>query len=394
MDGFGGFHPHGLRPFSGITSHRSGPTGPTRSCFAVIRSHVGQNARVALQKITAPGTLEMTGFVVTDLAGAARATGVVRCAKKVLQDGAKTMARSQTYAWAVLGEQISGASAGISVDPAARRDGISAFVEAVLPRVQAGELSIDAAKGIGVAELSALAVADVRSPVRNETRDSGTLAEELLAAGAFAAAASALGDLDGRTLVIEGATSALPALLAAAAVHGVRVVAIATTTGTVVDATGFDLPAASAAWAEHSDAMVGALGSELPAAAVFDTEADILMCGSKLGIVGHEVATSMAQRLVVPIAPSPVTAKGLAVAGRRDITVLADFVTTSGPLFADHPAATATPQELVAAAISSIGSTVSGLGDHAEGPYLGACYRAEEFLATWQDTMPFGRPLA
>jgi hypothetical protein len=32
--------------------------------------------------------------------------------------------------------------------------------------------------------------------------------------------------------------------------------------------------------------------------------------------------------------------------------------------------------------------------DHADGPLLGACYRAEAFLRTWRDTLPFGRPLA
>ncbi|HNI34929.1 MAG TPA: hypothetical protein PLV93_05985, partial [Microthrixaceae bacterium] len=31
---------------------------------------------------------------------------------------------------------------------------------------------------------------------------------------------------------------------------------------------------------------------------------------------------------------------------------------------------------------------------HDEGPYLGACYAAEEFLRTWSDELPFGRPLA
>ena len=29
-----------------------------------------------------------------------------------------------------------------------------------------------------------------------------------------------------------------------------------------------------------------------------------------------------------------------------------------------------------------------------DGPFLGACYAAEAFLSTWQDELPFGRPLA
>jgi hypothetical protein len=30
---------------------------------------------------------------------------------------------------------------------------------------------------------------------------------------------------------------------------------------------------------------------------------------------------------------------------------------------------------------------------HAEGPVLGACIRAEAFLGTWVDELPFGRPI-
>jgi hypothetical protein len=30
---------------------------------------------------------------------------------------------------------------------------------------------------------------------------------------------------------------------------------------------------------------------------------------------------------------------------------------------------------------------------HEQGPLLGACLRAEAYLATWRDELPFGRPL-
>ena len=32
--------------------------------------------------------------------------------------------------------------------------------------------------------------------------------------------------------------------------------------------------------------------------------------------------------------------------------------------------------------------------EHEDGLFLGACYRAESFLASWHDTKLFGRPLA
>ena len=30
---------------------------------------------------------------------------------------------------------------------------------------------------------------------------------------------------------------------------------------------------------------------------------------------------------------------------------------------------------------------------HADGAFMAACYAAEEFLRSWQDELPFGRPL-
>jgi glutamate dehydrogenase/leucine dehydrogenase len=349
---------------------------------------------VPLQKITAPEPLTMTGFVVTDLDGAERATGVVRCAKKVLQDGARTMARSQTYAWAVLGERISGASAGISVDPADRAEGIAAFVQAVLPRVQAGELSLDPAKGVGPGDLTALAEADARPALRHSPTPDGELAHVLLAHGAVSAAAASLGSLEGRRVALEGAGAATGAVLAALAAAGAVPVAVATGSQAVVAPDGLDTAALAEAWAHHGDGLPGALGSEVGAAAVFAAEADVLLCGSKLGVVDHDVAAGLSVGLLVPIAPAPVTAKGLAVATRAGTTVLADFVTTCGPLLADHPAPDATEASLRDAVASTVAGLVERTSDHPEGPLLGACYLAEDFLRTWQDQLPFGRPLA
>ena len=53
-------------------------------------------------------------FIAIDLEGAEASSGPVRWARKVLQGGAKDLARSQTYTYAVLGMARGGASAGIS----------------------------------------------------------------------------------------------------------------------------------------------------------------------------------------------------------------------------------------------------------------------------------------
>ena len=50
--------------------------------------------------------------------------------------------------------------------------------------------------------------------------------------------------------------------------------------------------------------------------------------------------------------------------------------------------------EIIAAATTKIEEILDETSDHADGGFLGACYHAESFLSTWQDSLPFGRPLA
>jgi len=336
----------------------------------------------------------MTGFVVTDLVGAERATGVVRSAKKILIDGAKTMARSQSYAWAILGEQISGASAGISVDPANNKAGIQAFVDAVADRVAAGELSLDPAKGVSGLDLDKLSQADTRSSIGCETTPTGTLNQELLAVGAFAAAAASYGSLEGRRVILEGTATHTAAFISAAATHGAVVVGLATSSGAIVHPDGFDLEQLIAQLGDSGGELETNMGSEVSAKALLEAPSDVLFCGSKLGVIDHQTAEALSCKVVVPIAPAPVTAKGLAVATRRAITVLPDFITTAGSLFTDHPSPAASAEQLLGTAADSITNTLNGFLQHPEGPYLAACYAAEEFLLSWQEELPFGRPLA
>ena len=346
------------------------------------------------QKITGPDDSDMTGFVIIDLDGAERADGIVRSAKKVLVDGARTLARSRTYAWALMGHQISGASAAVNVPPDAADAGIAAFVDAVRDQVAAGTLSLDAGKGVRADQLARLDEVDTRAPLRAERRPLGTLSDELLARGVLAAAGAALGGLDGRTITIEGAGAATAALVSLAAEAGAKVTAVATTRGTVLDAAGLDAASIVAGLAEHGEGLPQALGSDLSPTVALETDAEVLICGSKAGLVDHLLAASLPQPILVPVGAAPVTAKGLAVSASRGHIVLPDFLTTSGPLHAWAPGAPTSADEVVAAAEAFIGATATEILDHDEGAYLGASYRAEDFLRTWQERLPFGRPLA
>lgn len=302
---------------------------------------------MALQKLT--GT---DAFVVTDLPGAQRADGVVRWAKKVLQDGARTMARSRSYSWALLEQRVSGASAGISAAPEERDAAVAAFVAEMQQQVSSGELSFDAGKGVSPGDLTALTELDQRSPLQS------VLADELLGIGIASSAAAALGGLDGVRAVVEGGGAKEEPIVAALVAEGAQVVA-----------TG-----------------------DGPHVAV--TDADLLVCGSKLGLVDHDLAAELPQRAIVACGVAPVTAKGLAVAGRKGVVVVADFLSLLGPLLSFRPAPEDTEDSLRSAAADVVTSISTEVLDHEEGPYLGAAYRAERFLGTWQDPLPFGRPLA
>ena len=48
----------------------------------------------------------------------------------------------------------------------------------------------------------------------------------------------------------------------------------------------------------------------------------------------------------------------------------------------------------MAAATEWTAATIAEVLGHDDGPLLGACYRAEDFLRAWRDELPFGRPLA
>lgn len=352
---------------------------------------------MSLQKFSGTDDTPMTGFVVTDLDTAEHADGIVRCAKKILQDGAKTMARSRTYSWALLGQKVSGASAAINVEPADRAAGIADFVAQVRPSIESGTLSLDAGKGIGASELSGLEAVDRRSALRLEPTTFGTLADELLVISVTTSAVTALGDTDGRTVAIEGAGTNGPALVEALTQAGLTVVAVGTSKGTLSNADGLDAAALVEAWTASGEDVVTVLadaGDSGGPATVLEVDADVLICGSKIGLVDHDGAAALDVKVVVPIGVAPVTAKALAVAGRRDIIVLPDFLTLAGPLVSFRPTGDLDAEGARGLARTEISTFVGACIADERGAYLAACELAERFLSTWVDELPFGRPLA
>jgi hypothetical protein len=83
----------------------------------------------------------------------------------------------------------------------------------------------------------------------------------------------------------------------------------------------------------------------------------------------------------------PVTAKAFAVMSRAGSVYVPDFVCMAAPLLAGLDPEGGDPVERV--------RTVTGeLAADGGAPWRAAVERAETFLATWRDPLPFGRPLA
>ena len=330
-------------------------------------------------------------FVALDLDGAEAASGPVRWARKILQGGAKDLARSQTYTYAALQMRRSGASAGINAEAPVRGEAVAAFVAETAALVADGTYLPDAAKGVSEDDLAPLREADPRNADRLDAF--GAQCEGLSAA----VAADAAVGLDGRTVVIEGFSASGPALAEAASQRGGRVVGLATAEGSLAG-DGFDPAALAEAWTASGDKALSTLagdggGLDAPGA-LWSIGADVVFAGSRMGIVNHGVAEGFECRALVPSGRLAYTSKALAVCRRRGIAAVPDFVALAGSTIAAWSRIDTGDDEIRA----EITRAVTALMDEAltsdDGPFLGACYAAEAFLSTWQDELPFGRPLA
>lgn len=344
--------------------------------------------------------LETTNaFIASDFADARPSVGIVRCAPKILQGGAKEMARSLTYRYASFGMQVGGASAGINADPADREAAIAAFAAEVLPLTESSMFYIDGSTSVKAEDLEALSAADSRADVLQESTNGITTREQLSVDGAVAAAKAAHGSLDGATALIDGVANDGVALAKALVAEGASITGIATTKASVHSPFGLDIDAIESAWQEHGNEMVGHLGVEAQARTdIFGHGADLLFSGSKMGAIDHKAAATTTAKVVVPTGPIPYTTKAVIDLDRAGVTVLPDFVTTAGPIFGEWPTGEATPDAVRASATEAIGALTTQVLADAKSrevpPILSACERAEEFLLTWRDELPFGRPFA
>ena len=333
-------------------------------------------------------------FAAIDLVGAETSSGPVRWARRVLQGGAKDLARSQTYTYAVLNMRHGGASAGISAEGPKRSEAIAAFVAEAAELVEYGTYLPDAAKGVSEADLAPLRGNDPRDTTRLSGNGS-TFVDQCEGLSAAVCAQHSVGDLSGRSVSIEGFNANGPALAAAVIERGATVGAIATSVGTVNSSSGFDARTLADTWAAHGAGLVNELGAVGGPADVFGSGADVFFVGSKMGAVNHEIAAQIQDAAaVIACGRIPVTARALAVLRRGGVAVPADFVALAGSALALWGDPARSDAEVLDAVAETVGVLGSEFAVHSDGPFLAACRAAESYLLTWQDELPFGRPLA
>lgn len=292
-------------------------------------------------------------FVVTDISGAP-AGGLVRVAKKILQSSAAEMARTASYCFASFGIERSGASAGINAVGEDVTSSVAKFVHELAPVAAANELHLSPAKGVPAAALAELIDSDQRHP------DAGAPAATV--ASVMAATQWALGANPG----VSDLRVALEGPASHPVVRGLS---------TALDALGAEV------------VILADLESQ-PGATIWNQEVDLILCGSKLGVLSHHQATAITAKAVIPWGPSPVTTRAFSKLREIDCQLIPDFISSGGAQMAGY----------LDNGITGVGpatnAKLESLAGHPDGIFLAACYDAEAFLASWVDDLPFGRPLA
>ncbi|HEY9557767.1 MAG TPA: hypothetical protein VIR58_13600, partial [Acidimicrobiales bacterium] len=130
----------------------------------------------------------------------------------------------------------------------------------------------------------------------------------------------------------------------------------------------------------------GAAGATAEAGGL-DSDCDVLVVAGKSGVLEHDIAATVKATTVVALTPVPVTARALAVLGRAGVVVVPDFLSTAASLLAACDPDGGDPLERVKAAVAALAGEGTGM-------WMAAALKAEEHLRTWQDELPFGRPLA
>lgn len=327
------------------------------------------------------------GFIAFDLDCPASAGGT-RLAPDVTRDEAGLLARAMTYKLAMLGERLGGAKAVLRATAEERDATVARFCGEITPLVEKGVFITSSDLGTRTQDFATLPGYRTDSVMHQEV--GGELVDTVVTGlGVVAAADAAVGGLAGRTLAVEGFGKVGGAVVREAARRGARVVALSTLHGCVTDPAGLDVAALAELRSAYGDACVGRLGLPvLPAAALYEVDADVLVPGARTGTLTADRAARVRARVVAPAANVPYTAAGLRTLRERGVMALADFVCGAGAAIgylAERAGQVPDAASARALVEERIGVLTAAALRHPGGPFAGASALAEEFLATWRD---------
>ena len=326
------------------------------------------------------------GFIVEDLPGADCSAGPVRLGAKLIASNAINYAREITYALASLEQQRGGMTIGLKVEPDRRDAAVAAVSDEFAEDLAAGRFAVDPGLRMSRRQLGGLVAGDPRNSL---AIDSG---EELRALGA-AVIANRLVGLEGRTVAIEGVANGGVALAIEVERLGGSVGRISTTKGCVSGS--FRAGDIAAAVAEHGADAPGSLGEvEKPWSVWRSSGVDLIFCGSAAGALSAAGAPAVGTMPVVGTTVACVATKALAILKAAGSPVTPGFLASLG----EHAVAFDTAIDSLDVARSRTEAVVSAVfgevAHHADGPFVAACLRAEAFMRSWADDVPFGRPMA
>ena len=322
--------------------------------------------------------------------------GGTRLAPDVTERESQMLARAMTYKFAVLGANYGGAKGAIRASDSDRDDAVKKYVDEIRPLVEANTFLTSTDLGTKPEDFTSLPGSE-QANVMHTTHEGMPLDAFITGLGVTVAAETALGGLEGKTVVIEGFGKVGGATALEMYRRGARLVAFSTIHGCVRRAAGFDVDELLRLRAEYGDHLVEHLDEPVsPASELFEVGSDILVPGARIGVLDETRAKALLAKVVAPAANVPYTRRGLEVLWDRGIIPLADYVCNSGATIGYVADGVTTADDAIRVVENRVRELTSTAMADAEGPYEGARKIAEAHLRTWVDPaqMPDGPPLA
>ncbi len=327
------------------------------------------------------------GFLIRDCPDGEGWVGPVRLGARLLAGNALMYARAETYAMALTGRRLGGATLGLKVTPEEREATVGAVVDELSGLLDGRPFLVEPGLRMSRDALGPLAGDDPRGSLRLSDRDGVTLQDEMAGTAAARAAEIVLGGLEDRRVAVEGTGPVAAAVARAVVAGGARVVRIATAK---VSVSGSFSP--SALLSPTGD--LGDLGETEPAWRIWAGEGiDVVFCGSKPGVLTDAGAGALGSTPVVSYGPASISPKALATLNRAGVPSVPGFVCRAAASLSWWPDPGSDADSFVARAASWTTERMEEFKGHEKGLFLAACLRAESRLAEWTAELPFGRPM-